>query len=343
MPGELRVVLHPPSRGERSSRSLVTWIPDCQSRSATAIGNVGGATAFSTPSALQALTTTPRSTSSRGRPCAIRSSNPNSSYGCGLRPARNRGDPVDLERGRDRVPRAVPLDVQERIGHEDRHLVPHRRRADGVGVDQDVRHGPRMLMPRLGIDGRSAAARAGAGRRVGRGAAAGAPGRSRRSSTRTSTSATTSTGWSATTTTSSASWSATASRARSCSAWTSPTGTRPSVQPNDRTLEFAERSEGRLIPFVRLDLGEEPDRGGRALPRPRRPRDQAPPARAALPPERRASRAGVRNRRRATRADPDPRRPRTAADRRRPRPPRRRVSRGAADPRPRRDRRPRRR
>ena len=28
--------------------------------------------------------------------------------------------------------------------------------------------------------------------------------------------------------------------------------------PNDRTLEFAERSEGRLIPFVRLDLGEEP-------------------------------------------------------------------------------------
>jgi uncharacterized protein len=28
--------------------------------------------------------------------------------------------------------------------------------------------------------------------------------------------------------------------------------------PNDRTLEFAERSEGRLIPFVRLDLGEGP-------------------------------------------------------------------------------------
>jgi predicted TIM-barrel fold metal-dependent hydrolase len=27
---------------------------------------------------------------------------------------------------------------------------------------------------------------------------------------------------------------------------------------NDRTLEFAERSEGRLIPFVRLDLAEEP-------------------------------------------------------------------------------------
>src|SRR5213596_4027073 len=28
--------------------------------------------------------------------------------------------------------------------------------------------------------------------------------------------------------------------------------------PNDRTLEHARRSEGRLIPFVRLDLGEDP-------------------------------------------------------------------------------------
>src|SRR5262245_46811787 len=28
--------------------------------------------------------------------------------------------------------------------------------------------------------------------------------------------------------------------------------------PNDRTLEYAARSEGRLIPFVRLDLGELP-------------------------------------------------------------------------------------
>jgi uncharacterized protein len=28
--------------------------------------------------------------------------------------------------------------------------------------------------------------------------------------------------------------------------------------PNDRTLEYAERSQGHLVPFVRLDLGEEP-------------------------------------------------------------------------------------
>jgi predicted TIM-barrel fold metal-dependent hydrolase len=44
-------------------------------------------------------------------------------------------------------------------------------------------------------------------------------------------------------------------------------------EPNDRTLEYAERSEGRLIPFVRLDLGESPieeaerclDRGARGI------------------------------------------------------------------------------
>lgn len=43
--------------------------------------------------------------------------------------------------------------------------------------------------------------------------------------------------------------------------------------PNDRTLAFAERSAGRLIPFARLDLAEEPvaeaarclDRGGRGI------------------------------------------------------------------------------
>ncbi len=42
---------------------------------------------------------------------------------------------------------------------------------------------------------------------------------------------------------------------------------------NDRTLAFAERSEGRLVPFVRLDLGEDPvgeatrclDRGARGI------------------------------------------------------------------------------
>ena len=82
------------------------------------------------------------------------------------------------------------------------------------------------------------------------------------------------------------------------------------------------------------------DRGGDALPRPRRARDQAPPARAALPAERRAARADLRARGRAPRADPDPRRPRAAADRRPPRAARRRVPGRAADHRARRHRRP---
>ena len=51
---------------------------------------------------------------------------------------------------------------------------------------------------------------------------------------------------------------ATASRARSCSASTSPTGIPSFSAANDRTLAFAERSSGRLIPFVRLDLNESP-------------------------------------------------------------------------------------
>ena len=68
---------------------------------------------------------------------------------------------------------------------------------------------------------------------------------------------------------------------------------------NDRTLAYAARSEGRLVPFVRLDLAEGPDRGGDALPRRRRARDQAAPAGAEVPAERRAARAGLRARRRA--------------------------------------------
>ena len=50
----------------------------------------------------------------------------------------------------------------------------------------------------------------------------------------------------------------TASRARSCSASTSPTGIRASAPPNDRTLASRSASEGRLVPFVRLDLTESP-------------------------------------------------------------------------------------
>ena len=49
---------------------------------------------------------------------------------------------------------------------------------------------------------------------------------------------------------------------------------------NDRTLAFAERSNGRLIPFVRLDLNESPIEEATALPRRRGARHQAAPPRA---------------------------------------------------------------
>ena len=69
------------------------------------------------------------------------------------------------------------------------------------------------------------------------------------------------------------SWSATASRAPSCSAWTSPTGTRRSARRTTARSSSPSAPNGRLIPFVRLDLGEEPieeatrclDRGARGI------------------------------------------------------------------------------
>ena len=111
---------------------------------------------------------------------------------------------------------------------------------------------------------------------------------------------------------------------------------------NDRTLAFAARSNGRLIPFVRLDLNETPieearrclDAGARGIKlHPRAQSFTATDERLGPVFELAA---------RAARADPDPRRPRAAADRRRPARARRPLSRGDADHRPRRDRRPRR-
>ena len=98
----------------------------------------------------------------------------------------------------------------------------------------------------------------------------------------------------------------------------------PAFRPRTTARSHGRRaSDGRLIPFVRLDLAETPIEEAERSPRPRRARDQAPSARPGLPAQRRPARAGVRARRRAPRADPDPRRPRAAADRRRPRPARR--------------------
>ena len=110
---------------------------------------------------------------------------------------------------------------------------------------------------------------------------------------------------------------------------------------NDRTLAFAARSDGRFVPFVRLDLAEDPiaeatrclDAGARGI--------KLHPRAQKFLLDRRAARAGVRARGGARSPDPDPRRARPAADRGRPGRPRRAL-RDAADHRPLRDRRPRR-
>ena len=85
--------------------------------------------------------------------------------------------------------------------------------------------------------------------------------------------------------------------------------------PNDRTLAYARESNGRLIPFVRLDLNEDPVAEANRVHRRGRARHQAPPARAEDLARGRAPDARVPARLRAQRADPHPRRPRPAADR----------------------------
>ena len=114
-----------------------------------------------------------------------------------------------------------------------------------------------------------------------------------------------------------------------------PRGERPHARLRGRR---ARRARPVRPPRPRRDAG----RGGDPLHRPRRPRHQAPPPGAALPPRRPAARAGLRARRRAARPDPDPRRPRPAADRRLPRTAPRPPRAARADHRPRGDRRPRR-
>ena len=53
---------------------------------------------------------------------------------------RGGGDTRNLERADDHDAAAAPLRVEERVGHGDRHLVAHLRRAHRVGEDEDVAH-----------------------------------------------------------------------------------------------------------------------------------------------------------------------------------------------------------
>ncbi len=86
-----------------------------------------------------------------------------------------------LERAQDGRPGSVPVDVEERIRHRERHLVAHLRRADRVGVEEQRGH-DRDPMQRSALGGRppvcsgggAARARTGADRELGRVAPAGA-------------------------------------------------------------------------------------------------------------------------------------------------------------------------
>ena len=83
----------------------------------------------------------------------------------------------------------------------------------------------------------------------------------------------------------------TGSTAPSSSASTSPTASPRSRAPNDRTLAHAERVGRPARPVRPARPRRAAARGGAALPRPRRPRDQAPSPSAGLRARRRAPRA----------------------------------------------------
>ena len=88
---------------------------------------------------------------------------------------------------------------------------------------------------------------------------------------------------------------------------------------NERTLAHADALGGPADPLRASRSHDHAARRGPSLPRPRRARDQAPPASTGVRAQRRAAAADLRARGRARRPDPDPRRPRPSADRRGPR------------------------
>ena len=63
--------------------------------------------------------------------------------------ARDLAHAVELERGEHNVARAVLLDVEERIGDPDRHLVAKLGGAAGVAEDQNVCQGRQIVMGSL--------------------------------------------------------------------------------------------------------------------------------------------------------------------------------------------------
>ena len=88
-------------------------------------------------------------------------------------------------------------------------------------------------------------------------------------------------------------------------------------RPNDRVLAWAARERRAAVPVLPSRSARGSGRRGGALPRARRARDQAAPARAGVRLRRARRRVDLRGRARRRRADPDPRRPWDAADGRR--------------------------
>ena len=100
------------------------------------------------------------------------------------------------------------------------------------------------------------------------------------------------------------------SRARSSSASTSPTTTRPSRRRT--TGRLRRRRSDRRVARVRAGPRRDAGRGGDLMPRSRRAGNQAPPEGATVPSRRPEARARLRARRRAPRPHPHPRRARAS-------------------------------
>ena len=131
-------------RSSKSSWSTSSSTPSARRRSASQTGKFAGTLARFSPRLPTARSESCASSSRRSIPDAISSSG-RAPRAHGRRRARARGR-GGLHRAHEDVPAAVLLRVEERIGHTERHRVPHVRGAEGVRVDQErVGHRRAML------------------------------------------------------------------------------------------------------------------------------------------------------------------------------------------------------
>ena len=186
----------------------------------------------------------PRPDRTARRPCCWRTGSHSSTTASGRLPSRRRSSPLSADRHSVYAVPAVVVDGRQRLDRQRARARVRRAASRRLARRLRVRGRDRA---RAGAPGRVRRRRAGrAARRLRRLRRAHAPRhrhrrddrRPRRAARRASAGR--------------------ASPARSSSASTSPTGIPGFQAANDRTLEYAARSEGALIPFVRLDLNEGP-------------------------------------------------------------------------------------